>query len=292
MTLHYLEYTVSSGLADEIRAHQPFSPDAFDRSFPSLSAFLRAYSESVAAYEFLRSLREHTAALHIVDVGVGSGRSSLLLALLGHRVTVVEPLPALCEQVAYAGAKFGVPLEIYVVTGEEMQRIPDRNVDLVFFNSSLHHCDDPVGALRNAYTLLRPQGSVWVLNEPHLPFYRSRAWYMRRLHESPLEAGHYGGNEHIYSFHEYVRMLREAGFTQITQRLNQRLYRPRMAIEQIVNHKINRWPVYSAEALFVRLGWFLLMERLLRAPVLGGLVERALTQLSLAAISYRGIKPA
>lgn len=291
MPLHYIEYTVSAGMAEELRSHTPMPPEVFDASFPSLMAYMRSYVESVAAHEIIEMLREHPAPLHVVDVGAGSGRSSLLLAMLGHRVTVVEPSPPLCERIAYAAEKFRVPLEIYVVTGEEMHRIPDRQVDLVIFNSSLHHCDQPVVALQHAYTLLRPQGSVWVLNEPHLRFYQARSAFMRRLHEAPQETGHYGGNEHIYAHHEYVQMLRQAGFAPVTSRLNQRIYRPRLAIEQLVNHKINRQPVYSAEALLLRLGWLVLMARLLRVPGLGGWLAQALTRLSLAAISYRGVRP-
>jgi SAM-dependent methyltransferase len=198
----------------------------------------------------------------------------------------------LCAQIAYASARFAVPLDIYTVTAEEMHRLPLRNLDVVLFNSSLHHCDDPVAALRSAFTLLRGHGRVVVAHEPHLRFYRTRRQYQRQLADRPLQSGHYGGNEHIYYHHEYLRMLAQAGFRQVSSSLDVRNLRPRLAIEDLVQRKVRGQPVYSAEALLLRLGWLVLLARLLRLPLLGALVERALKALSLAAISYQGVKPA
>ena len=80
---------------------------------------------------------------------------------------------------------------------------------------TLHHCDDPMKSLRNAFHALKPAGKIFLCSELQLhPWVRKDSWY-RRLETNPVEMGHYGGNEHAYYSWEYRKMLRHAGFVNI-----------------------------------------------------------------------------
>jgi len=129
-------------------------------------------------------------------------------------VTGVEPSMVNIEIASRAAEKFGIEFRGVHSTAEEMNRSLSGSFDAVYFNSSLHHCDDPQSALQNAHDLLRENGVV-ILVEPTLKPWRTKAWFFRQLETNPVRLGHYGGNEHIYYNWEYDCMLRRAGFKQI-----------------------------------------------------------------------------
>jgi SAM-dependent methyltransferase len=107
-------------------------------------------------------------------------------------------------------ARLGIGAKIVSATGESLDKLAGP-YDVIVFYSSLHHCDDVLKALQNSFALLRPGGKVFLF-EPVLKFYRSKAWFYRELELHPENVGHYGGNEHIYRYGEYVNYLEQAGF--------------------------------------------------------------------------------
>src|SRR5205807_2378249 len=103
------------------------------------------------------------------------GVTSAYLALMGHEVTAVEPSLDLCREMKEHFSRLGIPAYIVNGTGEELHQL-STTFDAAVFYSSLHHCDDPVRALRNVHGRLKPGGAV-VLFEPVLKFYRSKKWF-------------------------------------------------------------------------------------------------------------------
>lgn len=287
-----IDYTPSEGLRRELEAQRASAPgpDALERSQheTDAAAFAREYeARSVATREVAARVRDLGPALRIVDVGVGGGDSSLFLAASGHAVTVVEPSPDCCRLIEWRARKLGLSLAIYECPGEAMGAVPERGFDLVVFNASFHHCDDPLGALRNAWALLAPGGHVLLVNEPILRFYQTEAGFQRRLIEDPVGAGHYGGNEHSYHRSRYLELLTRAGFDPL-ERLHGRYASPRSAIEDYVWRKIDGQAVYGLPALLARGAWLLAVERALRLP----LAETLLTRLSLLQVTFLGRKGA
>jgi SAM-dependent methyltransferase/uncharacterized protein YbaR (Trm112 family) len=91
----------------------------------------------------------------------------------------------------------------------QMSALPfaDDAFDWVFCCEVLHHNDrrGMVGALREIHRVLRPGGSLLVVNEP-------LRWPPDLQRDHGAEVAQFSGNEHIYFAPEYLYMLRRAGF--------------------------------------------------------------------------------
>jgi 2-polyprenyl-3-methyl-5-hydroxy-6-metoxy-1,4-benzoquinol methylase len=150
----------------------------------------------------------------ILDVGVGIGLTSMMLAEKGYTVSALEPSNKFCRIIEYGAKKYQLKISVYNCIAEVIDEIED-SFDAIVFNSSFHHCDDPALVLKNCYKRLNGGGAVALINENMLKFYKTKASYYRNLMENPIETGHYGGNEHAYHHGEYMGMLKDAGFRDI-----------------------------------------------------------------------------
>ncbi len=77
----------------------------------------------------------------MLESGAGWAWTSLLLAQLGHKVTVIDIEPCFCELISRRAAKEDVEIEVInddFFCVERMQ----REFDAVLFYSCFHHCDD------------------------------------------------------------------------------------------------------------------------------------------------------
>lgn len=253
-----VEYTASSGLASELAA---IGKASTPRVLPTTAEeFVAEFLASAHGLEVRHQAASFRPGSRILDIGVGGGASSVYLCRLGHAVTVVEPSPDLCAGLHQAALAYGLPLEIYVTNAESINQVEGR-FDYVIFSSSFHHCDDPLGALRCVGTKLQPGGRVLLLNEPILQCYRSKSWFFRKLAEFPEEMGHYGGNEHIYRYGEYVEMLRAAGFrilscpphqTAWSVSARMALWASRPAARFHRRQRLIKWCYYATVALLIR----------------------------------------
>jgi SAM-dependent methyltransferase len=210
MNVRRLCFDMSPGLERELDVHRS------DPSITNPTSEIRTrddvvrWIETNADYIDLQAVAQQVSRGRLLDVGVGSGMTSAYLAIRGFEVTCVEPSYEICVSMEPFFARLGLDISIVCGTGESIGQLQEL-YDAVVFWSSLHHCDDPLTALRQSHRLLRSNGRVFLF-EPVLRFYRSKAWFHRMLVEEPQKVGHYGGNEHVYRYHEYVGYLREAGF--------------------------------------------------------------------------------
>lgn len=288
--LHIIPHEVSEGLRRENAAHDQLHLEQHIREFPvrypSLDAYLAEYQRSLSGTRFLGSLPAIPARSRVLDIGVGQGGSSIALAARGHRVSAVEPNLSMCRYLERAAAVFGLELDIYCTTAEALDRLPGDAYDCCVFNASFHHCDDPVGALSHCQRLLAPQGTILLLNEPVLKIFNSKARFYRRLEESPKEMGHYGGNEHIYYYHEYVQMLRRAGFTVTEGKLASVYRQPDEYLHQLRSSGV------KGSKILARRAWYRLINGIACTGSAGQSVLGVLQRLSLLATDFRARKPA
>jgi SAM-dependent methyltransferase len=221
LPLQKLDFETGAALEKELRFFA--ETDLAERHYAQLRSpdrlkkWIEASTEYVDLAEIARGLPPATRAL---DVGAGLGFVSAYLAVEGCSVTAVDPSPASCRNMAGFFRDLGQRVSLVCGTGEAVDQLAGR-FDLVLFWASLHHCDDPVRALRNARKVLAPGGRV-VLFEPVLRFYRSKRWFHRMMETDPAKIGHYGGNEHIYRHGEYVDMVRAAGLRVLVDRPSRR----------------------------------------------------------------------
>ncbi len=97
---------------------------------------------------------EMTAA----DVGAGTGFIAAGVAPLVRRVHVLDGSPAMLEAARKNLAGFG-NVEFQVADGLSLP-LPDGSLDAVFANMYLHHCPDPLAAIREMVRILRSGGRL------------------------------------------------------------------------------------------------------------------------------------
>ncbi len=98
------------------------------------------------------------AQKHILEVGCGDGRITNLLAQQSNNVFAIDP-----DSSKIAIAKQSIPnANIQVGSGENLQFL-EHKFDLVIFTLSLHHHQDQLQALNEAYQVLKPGGLIIII---------------------------------------------------------------------------------------------------------------------------------
>jgi ubiquinone/menaquinone biosynthesis C-methylase UbiE len=169
-----------------------------------------------AAAEAGRLSRRLGRAIDLVDVGCahadffGYARASL------RGYTGVEPSKALLPKNVAKGKAFKL------VRGQaEKLPLKDSSADFVLVKEVLDHCYDPLKVVAEARRVLRPGGLLVItLTNDH-------AWY-KRLLPSLARRIKSGQHDHLYFFHpdQVVRLARQAGFTEISERSSHYLRLP------------------------------------------------------------------
>ncbi len=243
-------------------------------------------SGSMAPYEYETLLAELPKGAKILDVGVGFGHSSVFLAAKGYTVVAVEPAISLCELIRDAAAKFDLDLQVVQGVGEDLSNLKAADFDAVIFNASLHHCDDPVRAISEACSCLKPGSKIFLVNEFKLKPWETQKGFYKKLNIDPVGMGHYGGNEHAYHNSQYVNML-ETKFEDVTM-LPPRAGSALDDLRSILSRQIDGEWVYSKNApVFTRFVFYALRSRVRSIPWL----YSALARISIAPVHFRGRKP-
>jgi SAM-dependent methyltransferase len=130
----------------------------------------------------------------VLDIGIGDGQSSVLLAQRGAQVTGIEVSKEALGRAHRMVARYQVPVELRQMAGECLD-FPDATFDAVLCISAYHHMDQDL-ASREIARVLRPGGRA-VFVEPLAS--NPPAWIYRRLvrwswrtatsHERPLRLG-------------------------------------------------------------------------------------------------------
>jgi arsenite methyltransferase len=141
-----------------------------------------AYFEEVAGqWDSLRSgyFREAVrdaaiakAYLHprmsVADVGAGTGFMAAGLAPLVEKVHLLDGSAAMLEVARLNLAQFD-NLEFQRADGLSLP-LPDASLDAVFANMYLHHCPDPLAAIREMVRILRPGGRLVITDMDAHPY--------------------------------------------------------------------------------------------------------------------------
>lgn len=245
-------------------------------------------SKSNAPSEYLKLIQLlPNESMKILDIGVGRGESTLFLSSLGHKVFAVEPSEDFCQLLVSASGKFGVPVTVCQGVAEDLDQLGEAGFDVIFFNSSLHHCDDPMVALRHSYGLLRPGGYICLASELYIRPWVSKAKWYERLETHPIEMGHYGGNEHAYYSWEYMSLLKESGFEDITMLPMASNSSPLDRLSSILSLRINGVRVHGETGILLRAIYYIVIARILRQPFLFQIAAR----MSVVAANYYARKP-
>lgn len=112
----------------------------------------------------------------VLDIGVGEGQSSVLLARAGARVTGIDVSGEALVRATELAKRCGVHAEFIRMPGEDL-RFPDKTFDAILCMSVYHHMDLE-RATREFVRVLRPGGRV-VMIEPLST--NPPAWLYRRM---------------------------------------------------------------------------------------------------------------
>jgi SAM-dependent methyltransferase len=125
---------------------------------------IRARSYDTFIRVALGPLEASRQALRVVDLGAGNGWLSYRLAKRGHRVVAIDlsadPLDGLGAVRHYVAAMLPLVAEF------DHLPLPSNTADLAVFNASLHYSTDYAGTLRETLRVLRPRGSLVILDSP------------------------------------------------------------------------------------------------------------------------------
>jgi ArsR family transcriptional regulator len=148
-----------------------------------------------------RALGRLLPPLEVADLGCGEGYLAVEISRWARRVFAVDRSRRMLGQAA-ALARRKRAANIVFRKGE-IEKVPlvDGSVDVVLLSQALHHAKEPARALREAHRILRPGGSLLVLD---LKKHRE-SWVRERLGDVWLGFTERG----------LRRLLRAAGFTRL-----------------------------------------------------------------------------
>ncbi|MVM39571.1 methyltransferase domain-containing protein [Spirosoma sp. HMF3257] len=280
----------SEGVADEIVALKGYQDSQYEILHASRTVndyITNKETSSVAAKEYAKLLSYlPKGPLKILDIGVGMGQSSALLASKGHEVYALEPNPVYCDIIAQLAKKMNLNIRTIEGVAEDLDKLGEQNFDVVFFNASLHHCDQPNKALENSYNLLKQDGYIVLASENYLrPWMSKKRWYYK-LEHFPEQMGHYGGNEHVYYNWEYVNFLKTNRFRHIQLTPSAYETEPLERLEVILSKRINGVRVYSPSRVMARLLYYMTTSAVLKSTFLFNLLSRT----SVVAANFIGRK--
>ena len=137
----------------------------------------------------------------IADLGAGEGTLSQLLALRAKKVIAVDISPKMVEFGQALAIQHDLPnLEFRLGEIEDVP-IDNATVDLAILSQALHHAEDPLRAIAEAYRILKPGGRILILDLAKHSFTKAHELYSDRWLGFPEG--------------ELAEMLEQAGFHDI-----------------------------------------------------------------------------
>lgn len=100
--------------------------------------------------------------LVLADLGCGRGELTARLAAGGHRVTGVDNSPRRIEEAKVLAAFPGGP--DFILADMDATGLPDGSQDGVILSQSLHHASDPLRVLMEGRRILKPGGSLLIID--------------------------------------------------------------------------------------------------------------------------------
>jgi SAM-dependent methyltransferase len=143
-----------------------FDVDAYvERPFPFYTGSSAVAGEYFMAIGAVLRAMALPPGSRVLEFGAGWAWTSLLLAQLGHKVTVIDIEPCYCELIARRAAREGVEIE---VVNDDFFCIEtlQREFDAVLFYSCFHHCDDHMRLLGALKRVTAVDGRIYFGAEP------------------------------------------------------------------------------------------------------------------------------
>ena len=138
---------------------------AVRRPFPFYTGSSAVAGEYLMAIGFVLHSMALPPGSRVLEFGAGWGWTSLLLAQLGHHVTVIDIEPAFCDLITRRAAHENVSIEVIEADFFHVEALKQQ-FDAVLFYDCFHHCDDHLRLLRALRDVVAPGGKIFFGAEP------------------------------------------------------------------------------------------------------------------------------
>lgn len=120
--------------------------------------------EIIASFIDDYGLPIHLEKKNILDIGVWTGGTSLLLAAMGANVYAIEEVIQYAEMVNYLSFAFGLEpkLRCYSMSLYEFLPMFADHFDYIIYSGVIYHVSDPLLSLRETFTALKDNGTVFL----------------------------------------------------------------------------------------------------------------------------------
>lgn len=172
-------------------------------------AFPKKSHELFRRFANIVQLLDPVPDLEILDLGTGSGWTTLFLAKFGCKVTGID-LSSDMTKIAQEKAKRERLNNVRFIVGdfEDTTLFNEGQFDAVLFFDALHHSANPQRSLNNCYKWLKPFGKI-LISEPN--------WEHKFRASTKMTTQKYGLKERGFTPTNLVRMLKRSGFKSVTQ---------------------------------------------------------------------------
>lgn len=122
----------------------------------TLSSVEKTNGETLAIWEnILGCLSSYSGGSELLEVGVGKGEFLAVALEMGYQPDAVELIPESAQKVA---DMLGIP----IWCGDFLNYRPDKTYSIITMGDVIEHVTDPEKALKNANTLLKEDGVLWL----------------------------------------------------------------------------------------------------------------------------------
>ena len=147
----------------------------------------------------------------ILEMGAGWGNSSLFLAQMGYKVTVLDINQKYGDLIGKRASALNVDIEFACLGFEEMGCL-NKKFDCILFFESFHHAYDHLGLLELIHPLLNPGGILALAGEPvneNLPY----EWGLNPAGEALWQIRTHGWFELVFRESYLLATLNKKGYS-------------------------------------------------------------------------------
>jgi ubiquinone/menaquinone biosynthesis C-methylase UbiE len=139
-----------------------------DRPFPYYTGSMQTTGEHFLAIGFLFRLMQLPPNSRIIEFGPGWGHVAIMLAQLGHQVTVVDIEKNFCDLIRLRAERENV--KVNVIQGDFLviKQLKEK-FDAAIFFECFHHCEHHMELLAGLKQALSPKGKIFFGAEPVVP---------------------------------------------------------------------------------------------------------------------------
>ncbi len=177
---------------------------------PYNSNDIRAISRHAATLGIALRLAAPPDGAKILDLGVGAGMSSEILAYCGAKVTAVDISPNFIDLIRMRAERLKFPIRAHLSNFDAFDDAPN-SYDMALFFASLHHGLRPWDILRKISGLIKTEGKIVLAAEPIQKLWWPY-WGLRLDAESVYVARKYGWFESGWSEVFLRKMFHGIGF--------------------------------------------------------------------------------